>query len=332
MDVFSSKAGLHKFIYTTYSAMLIGLTWLATPFTMELTIDILGGPSYFPMPTLWYMLTLYFGVVLFAVHVLGSSSSLLFQTAREHKMGEKLAGVLCASIALTAFFFDAALPYAYINIISYGHLIQIGILAEIVYLLRGPTLLETFFVSLDKKMIKKEKSTHVSNRTILRVEPGSDYTRWINDFLDNSDPYTNLLLTHEGSKILRTREFNKKCKIVCYSLSEEMPVRKLRKVDDVLVVRLSEEVVSEMLRWAIQNMRNGKLIFDNLSHFTTLVGLESTYVLVTMISELSNRYNVDVLFIVYNDTLDVKVQHALEELVDDVLTVRKGNLLCSTKN
>jgi len=221
------------------------------------------------------------------------------------------------------------LPYASINIISFGHLIQIGILAGIVYLWRGPTLLETFFVSLDKKRTKNEKLTHASNRTILRVEPGSDYTRWINDFLDNSDPYTNLLLTHEGSKILRSREFNEKCKIVCYSLSEEMPVRK---VDDVLVVRLSEEVISEMLKWTIQNMRNGKLVFDNLSHFTTLVGLESTYVLVTMITELSNRYNVDVLFVVSHDTLDGKVQHALEELVDDVLTVRKGNLVCSTKN
>ena len=323
------KITFHKLTYTAYSTIVIGLTWFTTPFKMELTTDIFGGQSYFPVPTLWYMLILYCGVVLFAVHVLRSSSNILFQTAKQHKIGEKLAGMLWTSIAFSVFIFDAVLPYASINLVSFGHLVQIAILGGIVFVWRGPTLLETFFVSLDKRRTKEVKLTRAANRTILRVEPGSDYSRWINDFLQNSDPDTNILLTHEGSRILKSKEFDEKCKIVCFSLSEEQAVRK---VDDILVVRLSEEIISEMLKWTLKNMKNGKLVFDNLSHFTLLVGMESTYALVTIISELSNRHGVDVLFIAADNTLEERAQHALEELVDDVLTVRKGNLLCSTKN
>jgi len=323
-----NKISFNGLTYGAFSAFVILVTWLTTPFTMESTIDIFGSPSYFPIPTLWYMLVVYFGAVLFGVNVLRSGSTLLFQTTGEHKLSKRLASILCVSIAFSAFIFDAVLPYASINLIAVGHLIQIGILGGIVYLSRGPTLLETFFISLNKGGAKEEKIPQAANRTILRVEPGSDYTRWINDFLQNSDPDRNLLLTHEGSKILRSREFNEKCKIVSFSLSEEMPVRK---VDDVLVVRLSEEIISEILRWTLQNMKNGKLVFDNLSHFTLLVGLESTYTLVTMISEFANRYGIDVLLIVSNDTLDDKAQRALEELVDDVLTVRKGSLVVSEK-
>lgn len=324
-----NKIGLQKLTFSAYGVVVIGLTWLTTPFTMESTMDILGSSSYFPIPTLWYMLSLYFGAVLFSVSVLRSGSNLFLQEEKGHSRNEKLSGSLCASIAVTAFIFDAILPYASINLISLGHLFQIGIFAGVVYLWRGSTLIETFFVSLGKSKNKEEQLTQIANRTILKVEPGSDYTRWINDFLQNSDPDTNLLITHEGSRILRSHEFSEKCKIVCFSLSEDSPVRKQ---DDILVVRLSEEIMSEILKWTLQNMKNGKLVFDNLSHFTLLVGLESTYALVTMISELSNRHGVDVLFIVSDNSLDEKAQHALEELVDDVLTVKKGSLVCSTKS
>jgi len=324
-----NKIGSHKLSYAAYSAVVIGLTWLTTPFKMELTTGIFGGISYFPVPSLWYLLILYFGIALFAAHVLRPTSGLLFPTVKKPKINEMLPGLLCASIAFSAFFFNAVLPTTSINLLSVGHLIQVSILGGIVYLCRGPTLLETFFISLDKRKTKEAKVAQPASRTMLSVEPGSDYTRWINDFLGSSDPSTNLLLTHEGSKILKSRAFNEKCKIICMSLSEELHVRK---ADDVLVVRLSEDLISEMLRWVFQNMKNGKLVFDNLSHFTLLVGLESTYTLVTMISELSNRYGVDVLFIVGNNTLDEKVLNALEELVDDVLSVKEGNLICVKNN
>jgi hypothetical protein len=327
-EVSDNKISLHKLSYGMYSVVVIGLTWLTTPFKMELTSGVFGGMSYFPIPNLWYLLTLYFGVALFAVHVLRPTSSLLFPATNKPKINEILPGALCASVAFSAFFFNAVLPTTSINILSLGHLIQVCILGGIVYLWRKPSLLETFFISLDKRKTKEAKVTQPASKTMLRVEPGSDYTCWINDFLGNSDPSTNLLLTHEGSKILRSREFNEKCKIVCMSLSEELQVRK---IDDVLVVRLAEDLIGDMLRWAFQNMKNGKLVFDNLSHFTLLVGLESAYTLVTMISELSNRYGVDVLFIVSNNTLDEKVLHALEDLVDDILSVKADNVIYSMK-
>lgn len=325
----SRSPSFHTLTFGAYTVIVIALTWMTTPFKMDLDRDLFGNMSYFPVPTIWYMLLLYAGLVLFSIHILRSEPNLLFHTNREGKSSSKIASILCISIAVSAFISDTALSYASLNMISLGYAIQIAILGVIVYMWRGPTIIEKFFVSLDKKGKRSDKKTvPVANRAILRVEAGSDYSHWVNDFLKNGEPEKNLILTHEGSRVIKSREFNEKCKIVCFSLSEDLPVRK---VDDTLVVRLSEEIICEILRWALQNMKNGKLVFDNLSHLTLLVGAESAYTLVTMISELSNRYGVDALFILSEDTLDPKIQNALEELVDDVLTV-KGNLICPAKH
>ena len=327
--VSGNGAVFYRLSYGVYSAAVISLTWLTTPFKIESTNTILTGQSFFPVPSLWYILILYSVVVLFAVHVLRANSGLLFPTVKMPKLNEMLPGLLCTSLAFSVFFFNAALPVVSVDLMSFGQIMQVGILGVMVYLWRRPTLLETFFKNPNERKMKNVKVAEKANITMLKVEQGNDYTQWINDFLANSEPSMNLLLTYEGSKIMRSRAFNERCKMICISLSEELQVRK---ADEVLVVRLSENIISEMLAWALQNMRNGKLVFDNVSHLTLLVGLESTYSLLTMISELSSRYGVDVLFIAVNNMVDDNTLSTLEELVDNVMYVKEGGLTHSTRH
>jgi len=314
----------------TLGALL--LVWTVFSFHFEVSAKPLSGRLViFPVPTGPEFTVLTLVLLTFIWNQTKLLSSVITKAHPESLARViRRTGLLWIAVGIIVFTFNGLFRYLGFNLVEFGHLFSGLFLGYLAYEYTRPTALLAFFQSSSTLAMQMKRrnfsrimsfeSDQPSHKKILfEVDSLSNHSEIVSYFLGSGSGPA-VLITYEGSKLLDS--LNEPVKTIELSLSaEKMVVSSQEK----MTAGLTSKNVYEVLKWAIECNPNGKIVFDGLSHFILLLGVDEVYSMVTYASELCARHNTELLLIVTKKAHSPDVLGLLEGWADYVIEFDRAN-------